>query len=267
MISTLGSIKKIICISILILIVVGIVIYVNDTGKFNVKYIKPKTQSYDSLYKYLRTNRSFEKITDQLNGVMLLPKDVTIIVKECNCAEFGPFYNITDSSIVIPYEFILYLYGRCNNSNIPKDKINKVVNDILLFVLFHEMGHALHEMPGLSYVSSEYEREALADAISVLILINSDLGESAINAMSYFLLSKSEKKELDYWGRHPPAEQRVFNILCLIYGSDNDKYSALTTLPQFGNDLKEQTENCKETYQEVFNSLKEDLWQYKKPDN
>jgi hypothetical protein len=111
-----------------------------------------------------------------------------------------------------------------------KDLVEFVVGN-MLFALLHEMGHAHIQEMGLPVLERE-EDAADSYAITVLINLEADVSYNVlIQAMKgWFLDDLRNHKEgiaLAFYDEHGLDKQRAYEIICLMVGSDPDKFSAL----------------------------------------
>ena len=116
----------------------------------------------------------------------------------------------------------------------------------LVFALMHELGHALIDVLELPIVGRE---EDAVDQLATILLLNQGAaGDSlAFGAVGWFLTrSRSETlDELAFADDHGLDRQRVYNIICWIYGRDPERYPEVTRedwLPVH------RAERCREEY-------------------
>jgi hypothetical protein len=112
----------------------------------------------------------------------------------------------------------------------PRDKADFVIGNIL-FVGFHEMGHALADQFHLPTLG---RAEDAADSFATIALL--DVGsEFSINvlvqaARGLFLSDRRDRKqreELDFSEAHGLDRQRAYQIICLMVGSDQEQFKEL----------------------------------------
>jgi Putative metallopeptidase len=109
----------------------------------------------------------------------------------------------------------------------------------ILFVAAHELGHALISEMKLPILGRE-EDAADVFAIVVALQIGDHLSHRVLEeaAKGWFLAARRDKREgqaLGYYERHGLNEQRAYQIVCLMVGSDPVKFKTLadeTKLPQ-----------------------------------
>ena len=108
-----------------------------------------------------------------------------------------------------------------------------------LFVMAHEMGHALMYEMNMPVLGRE---EDAADSFAVVTALNigTGLSERVLleAAKGWVLTSKRDKKKgesLAFYDEHGLDLQRAYNVVCMMVGSDPEKYEKLaadTKLPE-----------------------------------
>ncbi len=108
-----------------------------------------------------------------------------------------------------------------------------------LFVLLHELGHAAITEMGLP-VLGRMEDAADTFAALRLIRIGSDFSHRVLieAAKGWFLADRRDRKtgdKVQFYDEHGLNQQRAYEIVCLMVGSDQDKFKDLakeTMLPE-----------------------------------
>jgi hypothetical protein len=113
------------------------------------------------------------------------------------------------------------------------------VSGNMLFVLLHELGHAVITQMGLPVLG---RMEDAADTFAVLMLLRmeSEFSHRALvdAAEGWFLAARRDEKtgvKTAYYSEHGLNEQRAYQIVCLMVGSDAAKFRDLadeTNLPE-----------------------------------
>jgi Putative metallopeptidase len=109
----------------------------------------------------------------------------------------------------------------------------------MLFVLLHELGHATITQMGLPVLG---RMEDAADSFATLMLIRagSDFSHGVLTAAArgWFLADRRDREaglKLAFYGEHGLNRQRAYQIVCVMVGSDEDKFKDLaeeTKLPE-----------------------------------
>jgi len=118
------------------------------------------------------------------------------------------------------------------------------VQSNLEFTLLHELAHAVIDLNDIPVLGGQ---EQAADQVALMLLmLSDDVNKNDIDLVllnkllaisgEWMLEWKKENKDSPpiYWGTHPLAIQRFYEVTCLVYGSNPDKLEALrkdTMLP------------------------------------
>jgi hypothetical protein len=113
------------------------------------------------------------------------------------------------------------------------------VSGNMLFVLLHELGHAVITQMGLP-VLGRMEDAADTFAVFMLLGMGSEFSHRALvdAAEGWFLAARRDEKagaRTAYYSEHGLNEQRAYQIVCLMVGSDAEKFRDLadeTNLPE-----------------------------------
>lgn len=222
-----------------------------DDGDFVVEHLPLKNARFAEIDRRIKEDKILEKAADRLNRSLILPRDIILRTKECG--EANSFYESSDYSVTICYELMEHYYkifrGKTGSDQRAYDKMF----DAVRFAFLHEIAHALIDSYNLPVTGNE---EDAADRFSIYINLN-DLGEdgenavlAAIDAFGVDAKAKlpNEKNTAD---EHLLQEQRFYNSLCLVYGSNPNKYSYLVgenSLPSA------RAEHCQTEYERTAQS-------------
>jgi hypothetical protein len=113
------------------------------------------------------------------------------------------------------------------------------VSGNMLFVLYHELAHAAITQMGLP-VLGRMEDAADTFATLRLIRVGSDFSRHVLAnaAKGWFLADKRDQKtgdKVEFYDEHGLDQQRAYQIVCLMVGSDDEKFKDLakeTKLPE-----------------------------------
>ncbi|MEU6866597.1 DUF4344 domain-containing metallopeptidase [Streptomyces sp. NPDC046876] len=183
----------------------------------------------------IRKSRVLEQTADWVNKTVVLPHDLTVKVTD----KVPP--GVTDAvtqpdgrTIYVPPAFLVQLKGALGNvvktvkrpALFPEAQYN--VDDLTAlstqFILGHEMGHALQRQLALPNLGLE---EDAADGFASFHTVNEvGPGPSLAAALLFDELARREGKLTleGFSSDHPVTQQRVFNFLCHLEGSDRNKY-------------------------------------------
>lgn len=198
-----------------------------DKGDFQVEYADVNNPKYENLNQEMKREKIMEAASRDLNKALALPYDITLVTRDCG--QINAFYREDERSITICYE-IMDFYYQMFSQKYNEQEANQKMFDALQFIFLHELGHALIDAYQLPVTGNE---EDAADKLSSYINLK-ELGEtsgtrSAIAASEAFEMQSqmSEGKDLPFYDEHSLDQQRFYNILCQLYGSNPNKYSVL----------------------------------------
>ncbi|MGH7782383.1 MAG: DUF4344 domain-containing metallopeptidase [Candidatus Binatia bacterium] len=223
-----------------------------DQGDFTVEHIDVVNPKFAEIDKQVRQERLLEKGADALNRALILPTNIMLRTKDCN-GEVNAFYNPDDDSITVCYELMEHFFKVFKSAGSSDDVAYQKMFDAVRFVFLHEVGHALIDQYKLPIMGNE---EDAADRCSAFINLT-ELGDSGVKAVfaaadAFAIESKmTQGKDRNMSDEHLLSEQRFYNSLCMIYGSDTSKYENIVTqgyLP------KERAVRCETEYQKTVDS-------------
>lgn len=184
----------------------------------------------------------FAEILDELADQIALPVDIPITFTDCG----GPnaFWSPNDQAITFCYELVAlynetyqHIEGQEGDLFRWADQ-DAVLTGTTLFVLLHELGHGLTALYDLPITGRE---EDAVDQFAALTLIGADEpGDSFEERPSriallgaYFFKQLSRAPESFtrdiFSNEHSLGQQRYFDVMCLVLGSDIDVYAPILT--------------------------------------
>jgi len=207
---------------------------IDDQGDFYITYKEnPNTPFENSSRDWLISNEYLELQTEFLNELFRLPYDVEILAMECD--EANMFYDWELKQIILCYEFIDQVYVDFTayyednpDLHVTDDDITVMIYDVMDFIFYHEVGHALADVYELPITGLEenavdqfatmsmffYEYEPDADVIT---------GQDILyNVGTWFFIQTQNNYERIYWDTHNLDIQRFYNISCYSYGQNPD---------------------------------------------
>ena len=222
-----------------------------DKGDFVVKHLEVSNSRYNEIDRQIKEEKLLEKAADKLNRSLILPYDIDLITKDCG--EVNAFYDADKHSVTVCYELMEHFYTVFRNNGLSDQKAYDKMFDAVRFAFLHEIGHALIDTYNLPITGNE---EDAADRCSSFINLT-ELGEDGVNAVlaaadAFAIESKntsSTKRNLA--DEHLLQEQRFYNSLCMIYGSNTTKYAYILDeqyLP------RERAVRCPQEYERTVDS-------------
>lgn len=222
-----------------------------DKGDFLVEHLDVSTPRYVEIDRQVKEEKLLTNAAEQLNRSLSLPHDIPLRTKDCK--EVNAYYDSRDKSITMCYELMEYFYKTFKSDGRTDDEAYEKMFRAVRFVFLHEIGHALIDGYKLPIMGGE---EDAADRCSAFINLK-ELGDEGVDAVfaaaeAFQIESKrSAAGKRNLADEHLLSEQRFYNSLCMIYGSNPTKYSKILTegfLP------KERAVRCPNEYQKTVDS-------------
>jgi hypothetical protein len=198
-----------------------------DNGDFEAVYVEVKNEKYADVNERFRQQKIVEQIAESFNNDLSLPHDVAIKFKDCG--QENAFYNPSEKSITMCYEFMESFYNAFVEMGKSEDEASDMMVGATMFFLLHELGHCLIDVYNLPATGRE---EDSVDQLSTYILLNEndeDMHNAAIAGAAVFRAwsMNEEASPRAYADEHSLGSQRFFNITCWMYGRDQAQYAFL----------------------------------------
>lgn len=186
------------------------------------------TKKYERFRTAFMQEQVFENVAKMLNGTIKMPRIVDIQMVECGTV--NAFYDPNNSRIIMCYELMDYFTQMFQPVSKSNDELGNSILGATFFAFFHELGHGLIHQLDLPATGRE---EDSVDQMATLVLMEGgDQGVAAAMAGArwFALQSEANKKagvSMPFWDEHSLEGQRFYNIACLIFGSNPEKYSPM----------------------------------------
>lgn len=171
----------------------------------------------------LQNRALLDTIVANLNAELELPTAIQVVAAECD--DPGAYWLPSMTAIIICYELLPLLEELFRGLTTNRTELDTIIYDAIEFIFYHELGHGLIDVFNIPFTGRE---EDAVDQFSTLILLTSETGvESALAGAWFFQLLSQLERELTFWGEHSLDLQRFYSIICLVYGSDPERYDHL----------------------------------------
>jgi hypothetical protein len=197
-------------------------------GRIKVNFVPPKRPIGVAMHDAFVNDpqKGIQTLMDVISHEFILPRDLNVYFAETG--EINAWYDPSKHQVVMTYDFMEFIINDAvKNKNTEAEAIQFSVGAIL-FTLMHEMGHALIGEMDVPVVGRE---EDAADEFATMILL--DAGEQGHqilgSAADWFGVMGRAKENLAFWDEHSLDQQRLYNILLLMYGHSPEKYSSFVS--------------------------------------
>lgn len=195
-------------------------------GRLKLVYGKLSTAHRKEIAAIFKEERLFEDVLEDLNQSLVLSQNVEVRLEECK--EVNAFYDPEQKAVLLCYELFDHftnIFSEGKPESITEEGAEKAVA-ALVFAFYHEIGHALIDVYDLPVTGRE--EDAVDQLATVMLLETWDEEESQVAILSsaeWFDLDAAENDDPDMADEHSLDEQRYYNLVCWIYGSDPEYFS------------------------------------------
>lgn len=222
----------------------------DDRGDFKLTLEPPEDEADEDAASFVEEAGTLEGVVDAMNETIALPRDITVVAQS---GEEGPAYDPSSRALVINYPFVNYVAEVFSGANpdISEDDLLTKTDDVVGFVLLHEMGHALVDQLKIPITAKE---EDSVDNLAALITTEfiPEGADIALDFADFFALTQKDPsllEEVDFWDEHSLDIQRANQTVCLVFGSDPDKYGGLAEFI-----AEERAPRCPQEWEQVAGS-------------
>jgi len=206
---------------------------VGQTGVFKVQWAKMKKANRPVARK-LRRSGAVERVVTAVNELVAIPRDIPIVFNDES--DIGPAY-IPDQKgqklnvILFPGWFLRLEQDALRQElrGVKAITVSQAVAYANQFIIAHEIGHALVNQLKLPITGKE--EDAVDGFAAYLLTSDKRFGPLApISAAALFDAIKTDDGKLgnsDFADEHSLPQQRVYQFLCWVYGSDRQKFKSI----------------------------------------
>jgi hypothetical protein len=217
-----------------------------STNGFSVTYNPSTNAVHEQFRSALQNNHVFEQVAEGLNKTVRIPQAVAIEMVDCNT--INAFYDPNTKRIIVCYELLDYFLDVFKPVAKSENELGNAVIGATMFSFYHEAGHGFINLLDLPAVGREEDSVDQLATLTLIAMGDEGVGMALSGAYWFQLQSTKGGHDTPFWDEHAFDGQRFYNIMCLIYGSNPDKYAAFLTngaLPQ------DRAKRCPEEYTKI----------------
>ena len=194
---------------------------------FALRFAETENKTNAAMRSALVESRVFDELVAGLNRDLTTRAPISIEVVDCG--QPNAFYNAERRVVSVCYEMVALISESFDD--IKSDAEHRVATlGATVFIFFHELGHALIHTLELSFTGRE---EDAVDQLATLLLVGAgrEGAQAARDGAALFaqLAETRGENPMPLWAEHSLEEQRFFNVLCWIYGSDTKAHADLVS--------------------------------------
>jgi hypothetical protein len=212
-------------------------------ASFRIIYGTPQGSDDNDARNFILDEGVTQTVFKLLNDEFHLGSDLTLVLGGSR----GPGYDAASNKIYMPYSFVFDIGDRFKKSAYQGTKVDiyDVTRDTYVYVLLHEVSHALFTMYDLRTTG---DMEKTVDALTTLLLLRyyQDGGTIVLHAATLFVAEGGARSGGDFWSEHELDRQSYNQAICMVYGSDPKRYADLRGRNEF---LETRGGDCVREYQ------------------
>ena len=185
-------------------------------GNVVVSYQEINDPGYYGLRSWLIDNEDQVIGASTITDYLALPYDIQVDFELCG--ESNAYYYPATGGITMCYELVdeyTDLFREHLDSG--EDTAFGVAN-ALHWVFLHELGHAIIDIYDLPITGQE---ENVADQFATILMLREESGYLSVWAMAAVHASGAQHLS-PFWDTHALDAQRLYNMMCLLYGKHHD---------------------------------------------
>jgi hypothetical protein len=223
-----------------------------------IEYVEPVDPVHKPLYEALKQNQALERVRELLLPVRW-PRTLRLELRGCD-GESNAFYG--DAVVTVCYEYLEDMWHAANSSGRPPAIAREdAFIGPFLDVFLHEAGHALFDLLKIPLFGRE---EDAADQLAAYYMLQfpKDKKRRLILGAAYAYASVLKVRRardlhrrrlevgrhITFADEHGTPAQRLYNLLCLAWGSDKELFGDVLEkgyLPQ------DRAELCEDEYRQI----------------
>lgn len=195
-------------------------------GKIYAIWEEADSEGGKLIRKHMLEKGIYAQLIRNIDQSLVMPRDMPVVFAEVG--KVGAWYLPEKHAVLFSYELIGQMLELFDGHPDTKENALLLTDGAALFVLSHELGHAVIGELELPTTGKE---EDCADEFAT-ILASEELGDqgkvAALGAAAWFDLMSSgtaSVEELAFWDEHSLDQQRAFKILCNLYAADPKEYA------------------------------------------
>ncbi|MBX9590342.1 MAG: DUF4344 domain-containing metallopeptidase [Hyphomonadaceae bacterium] len=231
---------------------------VSQSDRIAISYVAPVDGEHEPLYHMLMEQQALERVRDLLVKIRW-PRTLRLELAGCQ-GESNAWYE--DAVVTVCYEYLNDMWRTAHSSRRPKHLTpQEAFMGPAVDTFLHEAGHAAFDLLKVPVLGRE---EDAADQFAAYIVLHfpSEKKKALILGSAYSYASELRVysardlskprlgfgRHITYADEHGTPAQRLYNLLCIAYGSDKNLFADVVSdgyLPG------ERAEMCEDEYRQI----------------
>jgi hypothetical protein len=223
-----------------------------------IEYAPPTNPAHQQFHDVLKQNQALERVRDLLAAIRW-PRTLRLVLKGCD-GDANAWYE--EAEITVCYDYLEDMWKKAGASSRPPGiSQHDAFVGPLVDTILHEAGHAMFDLLKIPLLGRE---EDAADQVAAYLVLQlpKDQKRRLILGGAYGYageLRARDPRDLNrlrlkltryshHADEHGTAAQRLYNILCVAYGSDKELFADVV---EKGFLPPERAEMCEDEYRQV----------------
>lgn len=213
------------------------------------EYVQPKNPEHKAIHDHMKEGRALE-LLQQLLSPIRLPYPLLLKVAGCDGIKNAWYDN---EAVTVCYELLADFMKNAPDRDLPivLSRADAIIGPAL-DVFLHETGHAVFDMIGIPVLGREEDAADQFSAYVALKLPKQDARRMILGSVyGYRINAPGDEATLpisEFSNEHSLPAQRMFNVLCIAYGSDQKLFADIV---EKGFLPKKRAEGCPYEYDDL----------------
>lgn len=192
-------------------------------GKFVVLDATIESTELSQEFEDMKGDAMLQDVADAVNALFIIPDDIGLRFSECE--ESNAYFSAEDMEITLCAELLADMDKSLKETYPDEDDRREAVAGAFTSTVLHEVGHALVSVLEIPVTGRE---EDAVDQLSAWVLIEADMGDAVLSAAETYYTAEAEETDQETLAdEHSLNQQRYFNMVCWVYGSNPDDNAEL----------------------------------------
>jgi hypothetical protein len=230
-------------------------------NRIAISYVPPTNPAHQRIYELMKERRILERFKEYLSPLRL-PR--TLLLKTAGCdGESNAWYEESDHTVTVCYEYIDEVLRNVPDMTTvagvtPRDAVVGPTIEVFL----HEISHAVFNLLKIPILGRE---EDAADQIAdyIMLHLGKDIARITVGGVGYMYRLESTQSQTpgakQFANVHGLPAQRLYNVLCMAYGSDPELFGDVV---QKGYLPEDRADGCGDEYKQVEYAYKKLIFPY-----
>ncbi len=195
-----------------------------STSQFQIAYLYPDSAALKPFEALVKEEQVLEHVQRSMSFIKL-PRPLLIRFAQCN--DENAWYDPDEHTVTFCYELVRHIQNIAPKGSQAGVTRQDAILGSVYFSLFHEIGHAVIDLLEWPVLGREEDAADMIAAYAILT-VDKPRRERLVRGAAWMWGQEARRERPDRSALadvHSLSSQRLFNLLCLAYGSDASTFS------------------------------------------